>query len=268
MAAASARSNCSPAHRGGRQRSLRRVVEAREAARDDFAHPRGEVLERRRPALRFAQQLLEEERVAAAARAVPARRLAVARGAAARQQCGDGVVVQARQLDVHEPSLAAQLGERLGGGGLQLVGARAQHCEHPRAGRRSRQVTQQRQRVRVGPVQVVEDEQQRPVGGDVGEQRPHEVEGEVPVARAVGRGDRPSACRQQPRQRSVVLGQPAVGGGGGQRLQQPLQRLDPRLEGHEGMLVVASQQHARRPARARAARARLPASSCRCPARP
>ena len=110
-------------------------------------------------------------------------------------------------------------------------------------GRRPREVAQQRERVRVGPVHVVEHEQDRPARGDVVEQRAHQLEGEVALARAARRGLRRAARRQQAGQRPVVRGQPVVGVGGRQRLQEPLERLDPRLEGHERVLVAAPEQH-------------------------
>jgi hypothetical protein len=83
------------------------VVEACEPVRDHVAHPRRGTLDLTARLLRFAQQLVEEERVAAAARAIAPRGLVVGRPEAPHEQRADGVLVQARQVDMHERSLPA-----------------------------------------------------------------------------------------------------------------------------------------------------------------
>jgi hypothetical protein len=104
-------------------------------------------------------------------------------------------------------------------------------------------MTQQRERVGVGPVHVVEHEQGGPVGGHVVEQRAYQLEREVALTGTAHRNRRRAARRQQTGQRPVVRGQPVIGVGGRQPVEQALQRLDPRMERHERVLVTAAEQH-------------------------
>ncbi len=90
---------------------------------------------------------------------------------------------------------------------------------------------------------VVEHEQDRPARGDVREQRAHELEREVALARAACRGVRRAARGQQAGERPVVRGQPVVGLGGRKCFEEQLERLDPGLERHERVLVAATEQH-------------------------
>ena len=173
-----------PLGRAGLQDAAPRRREAGDAAADHLAHAG-----RRRAgrvALRLlAQQLVEEERVPARALAVGG---GVARGVMAGEHGRDGVLVEPLQRELDERALAAQVGERRGGGLGQLRLAHRDRDQDAGLVRHPREVAQQVQRVGVGPVQVVEHEQHRPLGGGLLEQRADGLEGAVALARGVARG--------------------------------------------------------------------------------
>ena len=106
-------------------------------------------------------------------------------------------------------------------------------------------MAQQGQRVGVGPVHVVEHEQHRRARRHFVEQLANQLEGQVALARARGRRVDRAARGQQPGERTVVGAEPAIGGLVREPVQQALEHLDPGLEGHQGLVVAASQQHQR-----------------------
>ena len=107
-------------------------IQALEALRDHLANA-GRHLIRARAGLALGpQELIEEERVAAAARTVTAGDLAVDAAGVLGEQRLDRVVVEPRQVDVHERALATQLGQYLPGGRLELGRPRAEQDEKPR----------------------------------------------------------------------------------------------------------------------------------------
>ena len=227
---------------GGRegQHVARGRGQAREPAVDHLADPGGRPLGRAVALLLVEQQLLQEERVAARALAVARRGADIDRSP--REQGGDRVVVEPGQHLVQQRPGAPQLRQRVGGRGGQLVLPRGDEQQQPAAHERLAEVAQQRRGVRVGPVEVLEDEQHRSRGGGVLEQASHRLEGEVARAGAVLGRSAVAAGRQQPRQRPVVGGQPVVGLVGRQLAEQRLERLHPGLVGHQGLLVAAPVQ--------------------------
>ena len=169
------------AERGaGLQDAAPRAGQARDPASDHLAHSwRWPV-----PAAKglLAQQLVEEERVAARALAVGG---GVARGVMAGEHGGDRVLVEPSQCELDQRAFAAQVGERRRHGLGQLRLAQADGDQDVRLVGHPCDVAQQLQRVGVGPLQVVEHEQQRALRGRLLEQRADGLERAVAVARRV-----------------------------------------------------------------------------------
>ena len=122
-------------------------------------------------------QLADQEGVAAgqlAHRGRQARQLGagLAAGGAAGQlaDLGRG---EALKPQPHDVLGAAQVGERLGQRArhLGLGVAEGRDQQQPRLGGRARQVAQQQQRRGVGPVDILEQQQQRPLPAGLGQQR-------------------------------------------------------------------------------------------------
>ena len=165
--------------RGQRERGVRARAQAPEPPRHHVAHPGRRSLDVLAALLLVAQQLVEEEGVAAGAPAVAAGGFGVGVGGATGQHCGDRVVVEAGQRDVHQGALPAQVRDDLRNLSRQFRLADAQEHQRPRTQGVARDVTQERQGVLIGPVQVVEDQQQRPVLGGPLQQGAHRLKGEV-----------------------------------------------------------------------------------------
>ena len=102
-----------PRHRRQREDVLRRRAESRDATADDFAHAR------RRAGIRalvaVAQQLVEEEGVAAGLRPQAPRGLRVGAAAPRRHERADRLVVESCQRQRQQRAVAAQVGDRRGG---------------------------------------------------------------------------------------------------------------------------------------------------------
>ena len=114
-------------------------------------------------------------------------------------------------------------------------------------------MAQQPQRPGIGPVQVVQDQDERPCGGRLLDERAQRLEGHVALGGpALVRPGHPHA-RQQPHERSAARRQPRLALGCRQRRQVALERLDERLVGKERLLVAAAVQDRR------AGRVRTPA---------
>ena len=105
---------------------------------------------------------------------------------------------------------------------------------------RARDVAQQQERRRVGPVQVVEDEHDRRCRAAACERAAHRVEEQIAGGRVVRRRGRSALGRQlrhDAREIGGVLAQDVV--------RQLAQGLDERLVGHERLRVAAAEQHGR-----------------------
>ena len=109
--------------------------------------------------------------------------------------------------------------------------------------RHPREVAQQLQRVGVGPVQVVEHEQHRALGGRLLEQRADGLERAMALARRVAAQPGLRERGQQPRERAVAEAPLALDRR--QAVEVALERLDPRLVREQALLVAAPEQHRR-----------------------
>ena len=142
------------------------VAEPLDAPADDLAHPGRDQRARRRRVVGDAvgrqqpHELGHVERVAARA---PVHGLGGRQGGLGGQQRAHGLRAEAGELDPLDPRVALDLAQDLRERHLaRRVGAGEQHARG-RVG--ADDVRQQPQRGRVGPVQVVEHEQERGVGG-------------------------------------------------------------------------------------------------------
>ena len=190
------------------------VAEPREADADGVAHALRHL---RRPDLgQPAEDLLDEERVAAGA-GVDAGGDVV--GAEQRAgECGDVVLVEPAQPDAVERAVALEVGERAGERAVAAefgVPVGADDRERPGA-RRPEHEAREQQRAAIGPVEVVDHQQQRRA---VGERGVDGVEQAVAGAGFTGRA-----------------GLERVGGPG------LAQRLRERLERRERLLRAAAEQ--------------------------
>ena len=95
------------------QDAVRGRRQARDAAADHLAYA-GRWRAARAQFGLLAQQLVEEERVAARTLAIGRR---IARRVVAGEHGRDGLLVEPTQLELHERALAAQVGDRRGRGG-------------------------------------------------------------------------------------------------------------------------------------------------------
>ena len=206
-------------HRGGEHHLLRRRRQGGQPSRHEPRH------RRRHPRRTDRQQLLDQQRQPVGA---GDELLALGRGqrgaAAGRRQCGHALGVQAVQRQ------RADVGGEAREGGAGDVVAGRRHQQHGRVDQRAREVAHEVERVRVGPVQVLQHEQR----GLPGQQRQHPLaEHDRGVGRAgVGRA-RERLVRdagQQPAQRRAVGPQRGVVEGDA-RAQQPGQRLGHRPVG-------------------------------------
>nr|WP_281246695.1 hypothetical protein [Geodermatophilus amargosae] len=213
--------------------------QARQTQPDDVADPGRHSLPGRR---RQRGQLGDEERVAAGALGQRGGDRAAARAAAQlRDQVGD---LAGRQPGQPQPARARQPGgqpehpgERRVAGGLLAAGRRQQQ---PAAVQLGEDHLEHVQRVAVGPLQVVEDDEQRPLGGE-GVQPAGGVQAEGEPGAGVGAerrlGQPAEHLLPRPvRRRAADLGAaaPADGGpgAGGERLDQP-GLADARLPGDD-----------------------------------
>ena len=171
-----------PTEHGGRpQQRPARLGEAADAGAHDVAHGRGHA---QRGGAR-PRQLADEERVAA--RTAGDRGDDVGVGPPAHpigERGGDGDGVPARELD-HHPTRRR----------IELSGADGGDDQQPGARHLPGHVGEQRQGVGVGPLHVVEDEDEPGVLGDRGEEARDGVEEREPVARRARRAARERAAR-------------------------------------------------------------------------
>jgi hypothetical protein len=190
------------------------VREPREADADGVAHALGYIGRARlgQP----AQHLLDEECVAAGAGVDAGGDAGIPEQLTG--QCGDVVLVQAAEPDAVERAVALEVGERAGerAAAAELgVAIGADDGERAGASRAEHEAREQ-QRAAVGPVEVVDDQQQR---GAVRERGVDGVEQAVARAGVVGRA-----------------GLERVGGAG------LAQRLGERLERRQRLLRAAAEQ--------------------------
>ena len=228
-----ARVELEPEHRGGGQQLVGGLAQPRQPDADRVAHALrdlGAVDE-------TAQHLLGEERVAVGARvhlrgeSADRRRFALeaaAHAALAGQQLsregGNVFFFETSQPHAVERAVALQLGERAGQRAVAAelgvaVGAEDEQWRRPP---RAQKEAGEQQRPVVGPVEVVDHQQQSALGGEPGERRVDRVE--QPVARAGPR---------------VLPGLQALGGA------DLAQRLGVGLERRQGLLPAAAEQHRR-----------------------
>ena len=196
--------------RGGLQRACV-VLQAEDRGRGDqlvrlIAHARQPDADRVPDALRhhlrtglgqLPEHLLDEERVAVGAR-VHARRdlVAAQHGAGERRHV---VERQSAQVDPVKRAAAPQLGQRGGERGVaaELGVAIGAEDEHRSGAARAQQEAREQQGPAIGPVEVVDHEQQRSARGEVGEGGVDGVEEAVPRA-DVARCRRAAARRRAP----------------------------------------------------------------------
>ena len=229
-------------HGGGGQRLDRRGREPREPARDEVLDALGEAGRLVGRLGQAAQHLLDEERVAGGAALQRAGQLGIA-----DEHRGVGLV-QARQRDALHDLLAREVGEQPGrrAAGVGLGVAQRDEHQQRRAVQAADHVAQQQQRRPPRPLQVLDDEHQRARGGRLAEQRRDRLEQPVAAVLALRRrprGQRLSAgqLRHQRRQRLEV----GRGADPARVRRVVAQRLDERLEGHDGLLVDPAVQHGR-----------------------
>ena len=193
--------------------------------------------------------LLDEERVAL--------RLAVERGdelrrprlgAERRDELGDlaGREAVERHLGEHAvaPQRRDQLRQRVAVVDLGVAVGAEEH-RAPRL-RRPHQVAHQLQRRAVGPLQVVEHEQQRGAGGDLGQQRGQGVEQPLALDPGLGLDRGPprgrSELRQQRREVGRARAEPLRRAGQRGAARPAAQHLEHRLVGAGARLVEAPEQ--------------------------
>ena len=244
-------------HRRHRERLARLRVEPPQAPRCHLAHAvRDARLGERDVGLQcvvalaqVADDLLDEERIAVglAVQGVHEGRLG-ARHAERGDQLGHLGLRQAAHREVLEHAFAADVGDQLVQRVTRLDLGLAVGAEQQRAARlrRAHEMTQELERGAVGPVEVVEDEHQRPRRAGLGEQRGHRVEEAeaVAVGGAVVGGRRPELAEQDPE----------LGGAHAETFAQRVERgargpaahhLDHRLVGRDRLLVEAPVEHQR-----------------------
>ena len=189
-------------------------------------------------------QLLDEERVAVRRVGDGAHQLGC--GGAARDRLHERrEVVAAEPAERHpfDRRVAPQLGEGAGVGAV-LIG-RAHRAEHCHVGESvvPSEVSQQRQRCRIGPVEVFEDHQRR---AQPPEQRRDRLEQQPPLDPGLG-----DAGRVGPRRIHRQLGEQAGEVGGDRTAVVPTvlddgpNGVDERLVGTEAILRAAPPQHGR-----------------------
>ncbi len=182
-----------PHDRGRLQHAVRAVPQARQAAAEDLADALGDPGVRARLA-QVQDHLLDEERVARGLLAQPRGEIVAAVLAeAVADERGDVVRAEAGERDALVQALAAQVAERRGERvrARQLALAVGADDEQRRGARRADEVGEQQQRAAIGPVQVVEGEDDRAAaapqrGVDGLEQPPPRAGRVVPRRRRVG----------------------------------------------------------------------------------
>ena len=194
-----------PDHRGDLHRLARRRRQPRDPPRRDLAHAGGDArvlevaAEAARALAQVADDLLDEERVALGLGVQRGDELGRGRlGPERGHQLADLRLREAAQRHLGEHRLAPQRGddgrERVVVG--ELAGAvGAEEHRAPRL-RRADQVADELQRRAVGPLQVVEHEQQRGAGRDLRQQRGERVEQAMALGAAFGAAHRRRAGRR------------------------------------------------------------------------
>ena len=253
-----------PDHRRDLDRLARRRRQPPQPPRGDPAHALGhpgllEVDDALEAALRVAQvaqDLLDEERVALGL--AVQRRHEVRGGRAAPWACDqlpDLAGVEALERDVREAVLAPQRGDQLRQRVplLELrVAVGAEEHRAPRLGR-AHEVAQQLHGRAVGPVQVVEDEQQRRARGQLGQQRGERVEQALALrpdlveagGRHGGRRVRHAELRQQRGEVGRARAEPLRRAGQRRAARPAAQHLQHGLVGAGAGLVEAAVEHDR-----------------------
>ena len=255
-----------PQHRTGH----RRRVEDGDGRRRQRGEPpvdrvpdRGRHAARPGPGPGQQRELADEERVAAGA-AVHGRRVHAVRPATSARPARRRRPRRARRPGGARPR-RSQRGQPARRCRRQLVAPVRADQPDPGRGRRPGQEVEQRDRRLVGPLQVVEDHQQRAGRGQRVEQPAGGVEGEQPVpARLSARRPSPRTGTTGGEQRGVVADRgphPAQPGGA----DQPVQRLGPRpVAGGAARRRRTVPQPSVRPRRRGRDRGRAAGRSCRC----
>jgi hypothetical protein len=241
---------------GGRgERVPAGIAEPGEAPPGDLAHAVGHAgLEQRDGAAEvpvgigeMAHDLLDEEGVAVglAVQLLDERRRPRTAAERAHERAGLGGV-EACDVEPVERPLAAQAGEQRLERLAALVGPGGGEEERGLGGGRAHEVGDELERRLVGPVQVVEDDEQRRRAGDLGEQRRDGVEeaeplgAELPhVQRARGAVRRRAELRQHDAQLTGARAEPAGERGERGAARPAAQHLHDRLIGRDPLLVEA-----------------------------
>jgi hypothetical protein len=126
-----------------------------------------------------AEDLLDQERVALRAVVHDVHELGLGGGGQNGLQLrGDLVASEARQLYVlhgaHALPAGQQRAQRVGA--VELVGAVRDDEQYADAAERAYEQGDQVERGRVGPVEVLDDEHERPLGGEAAEDAEHELQ--------------------------------------------------------------------------------------------
>ncbi len=177
-----------PEHGRGGQRGPLELVQAPHPAQQEVLDALGHA--RLQLRLGPAHELLDEERVALGPVGHGPQGAGAERNPALAHELGHRVGRQPRERHLLEHAGAAQLGD---GAGQRIVLAHlelavgAEH-EQGRVPQGARELAQQQQRGRVGPLQVVEHEDGGPSAGGLAQERGHGVEQRVAVAVAAGVG--------------------------------------------------------------------------------
>jgi hypothetical protein len=243
-------------HSGGAQRAQDVGAQLGQSRRDELLHAVRDAerrvahlqdepsvaLDEHVTVVEVTQQLHDEERVACrvAAQRRPQRRRSRPPFEGA-DQLRDLVLGQAVQRDALDRDLVSKVGH-----GAHDVIAAGQLCravcrdpEQPGVLRRAGDVSQQQQRRRVGPVQVLEHEHHRPLPGAGDERAADRLEQQVTGGHVVADGRSGTVggqLRHHPREAPGVLTQHGA--------RELAQHLDERLVRDEGLRVAAAEQDA------------------------
>ena len=251
-------------HRRDLDRLARRRRQPPDPPRGHLSHAVGHpgllevdgALEAARALAQVAHDLLDEERVALGLPVQRRDEVGGRRGGAVRlHQRRDLAGLEAVELEVGEDVLAPQRGDQLRERVALLelgVAVGAEEHRAPRLGR-AHEVAQELHGRAVGPVQIVEDEQQRSAGGELGEQRGERVEqalalhpGLVEAGRGHGgRADRHAELRQQGGEVGRTRAEPRRRAGQRRPAGPAAEHLQHGLVGAGAGLVEAAVEHHR-----------------------